>query len=503
MIRLFQQFVPKRKALLVASETALLFLWLHVSTWWAFRRAWLLGEPDVASLLPEQPAFPPPWDPAFVRIALSALAVTGLCQLCLGFNDLYDWKLSGNRRELPQRMIYAAGASLLTLALVVFLFPALFHFPGVVITKSVSVGGVPRTISHGTWRLILLVVLGYGVLTAWRLAFHWFFYKWELGERILVLGTGDQARSLIREIESRDEINLHLVGVVGPPPPPGRPLGNPATYLGPAEALPAITRENQVSRVVVALEDRRGARPVKELLDCRLAGVAVEERESLFERVTGKISVEALRPSYLIFGEGFHRTRATLLIKRFLDVLVSLVGLVLTSPVLLAAMAAIKLDSAGGIFFKQPRVGQDGATFWIYKLRSMKVDAERNTGPVWAKKADDRITRVGRILRATRIDEIPQMWNVLKGDMSFVGPRPERPFFVQELNLAIPYYSQRLTVKPGITGWAQIKYPYGSSVEDAREKLQYDLYYIKNIGIVFDLIIILRTIRVVLGRKGI
>ena len=503
MIRMFRQFVPKRKALLVVSETGLLFLWLYGSSWWLFRKAWLRGDKAVRHLLPGIPDFPPPWSSLFWRLAVSAFAVTLLCQVALSYNDLYDWKLSANRRELPRRLINAAGASLLTLAVLVLLFPSLFHFPGVIVTKVVHLeGGATRAFSQGTWKLIGLVLVGFLFLLAWRVALHFFFYKWELGERILVLGTGKQARDLVEEIEKRGDTGYQVVGMVGPAPP-GESRSNPVPYLGSPKNLPALTRENRVSRVVVALEDRRGALPVKELLDCRLSGVIVEELESIYERVTGKISVTSLRPSYLIFGEGFRKTRMVLALKRLLDVVFSLTTLVVSSPILLAAMVAIKLDSPGGIFFKQPRVGQDGRTFWIYKLRSMKVDAEKNSGPVWAKKADDRITRVGRFLRATRIDEIPQMWNVLKGEMSFVGPRPERPFFVQELSLVIPYYAQRLTVKPGITGWAQINYPYGSSVEDAREKLQYDLYYIKNIGILFDITIILRTIRVVLSRKGV
>ncbi len=503
MIKLFKQFIPKRKALLVLSETGILFLWIHLSTWWFFKNAWLKGHKSVAGFFPNIQDFPSPWDLRLWRVAISALAVTILCQICLGYNDLYDWKLSANKRELPQRMIHAAGASLLILALLVMVFPSLFFFPGIIATKVIPMDHGTKMISHGTWKLILLVLLGFFFLFLWRIALHWFFYKWELGERIIILGTGNHAMELIREIEKRGDTGYLVAGMVGPPPKKKNNMANPAPYLGPAKDLPAITREHRVSRVIVALEDRRGNLPVKELLDCRLSGVMVEEKEALYERITGKIGVEALRPSYLIFGEGFRKTRLVLTVKRVLDIAFSLTGLIITSPVLLAATIAIKLDSPGGIFFKQPRVGEDGKTFWIYKLRSMKVDAEKYTGPVWAKKSDDRITRVGRFLRATRIDEIPQMWNVLKGDMSFVGPRPERPFFVQELNKVIPYYTQRLTVKPGITGWAQINYPYGSSVKDAMEKLQYDLYYIKNISILFDLVIILKTIRVVLSRKGV
>jgi exopolysaccharide biosynthesis polyprenyl glycosylphosphotransferase len=228
----------------------------------------------------------------------------------------------------------------------------------------------------------------------------------------------------------------------------------------------------------------------------------VEEREALYEKLYGKIAVESLRPSYLIFSPGFNKSRLTLASKRTLDLLVATLGLLLSLPLIALAAVAIRLDSRGPILLRQPRVGQDGIPFIVYKFRSMTVDAESRSGPVWASKGDSRITRVGRIIRLLRIDEIPQMWNVLKGEMSFVGPRPERPFFVQELMRVIPYYSQRLTVKPGISGWAQICYPYGSSARDALEKLQYDLYYIKNMSLLFDLTIILRTIRVVLFQQG-
>ena len=237
-------------------------------------------------------------------------------------------------------------------------------------------------------------------------------------------------------------------------------------------------------------------------LEGRMAGIRVEEREEMYERIAGKIAIESLRPSYLIFGTGFSKPPLTIACKRIIDIMVSLAGLILSAPICLLGVLAIRLDSKGPIFFRQPRVGQEGATFNVLKFRTMRVDAEARSGPVWAQINDDRVTRVGRLLRLTRIDEIPQMINVLAGQMSFVGPRPERPFFVKELSREIPFYPLRLAVKPGITGWAQVNHHYGASVDDAVEKLRFDLYYLKNMSILFDINIILRTVGVVIFGKG-
>jgi sugar transferase (PEP-CTERM system associated) len=254
--------------------------------------------------------------------------------------------------------------------------------------------------------------------------------------------------------------------------------------------------------VVIAQIDRRGCFPSRALLDCRLRGIQVEDWPTFYEKATGKILVRAVRPSWLIFSEGFVKTPRTEIVKRFFDVTVSLAGLILSLPLMILAAVAIKLESRGPVFYRQPRLGQNGCVFILNKFRSMHQDAERDTGPVWSAEEDPRITRVGAILRRTRFDELPQLFNVLVGHMSFIGPRPERPEFVSELQRQIPYYMERLAVKPGITGWAQIKYEYGASVEDATEKLQYDLYYIKNLSLFLDLLILLSTVQVVLFARG-
>ena len=257
-----------------------------------------------------------------------------------------------------------------------------------------------------------------------------------------------------------------------------------------------------INKIVVALTDRRGKFPAAELLKCRVNGIEVLEGTSFYEMLTGKLIVEQISPAWLIFSEGFHKSGTRRFLKRSTDLILSLIMLVLLLPVIILTAILIKIDSKGPIFFSQERIGEKRETYKVYKFRSMIADAEKQSGPVWAKDDDDRITRVGNVIRKWRLDEIPQLWNVLKGDMSFVGPRPERDFFVKQLEEMIPYYGERFTVKPGITGWAQVSYGYGASVDDAVEKLNYDLFYIKNISIFMDLMIVLRTIKIVLFGKG-
>ncbi|HET9831555.1 MAG TPA: exopolysaccharide biosynthesis polyprenyl glycosylphosphotransferase, partial [Vicinamibacterales bacterium] len=247
----------------------------------------------------------------------------------------------------------------------------------------------------------------------------------------------------------------------------------------------------------------RGKLPMDRLLDIRFSnGVTFDHLASVYEEYTGKIAVENLRPSWLIFSEGFRKTRLLMAAKRALDLTFAFLGLILAFPVMLIVGALVKLTSRGAMFYHQTRVGLHGHEFTVHKFRTMCEDAERTTGPVWSMANDSRVTPVGRFLRRTRLDELPQLWNVLKGEMSFVGPRPERPEFVRELTERIPYYGQRHVLKPGVTGWAQIRYTYGASVEDAIEKLQYDLYYIKNLSIALDLVILLETLKTVIMRRG-
>jgi sugar transferase (PEP-CTERM system associated) len=268
------------------------------------------------------------------------------------------------------------------------------------------------------------------------------------------------------------------------------------------KGLCEIAKDLRISKIVVALAEKRGALPTKELLKCRIDGINIIEGASFYEMLTGRLLVEHINPAWLIFSEGFHKSRLRRFIKRSLDLVLSLIMIITFLPVFIVIAILIKFDSPGPIFFSQERVGQNRKTYRIHKFRSMVADAEKKSGPVWANDDDDRITAVGRVIRKWRFDEMPQLWNVLQSEMSFVGPRPEREFFVKKLEEVIPYYGERFTVKPGITGWAQVSYGYGSSVDDAIEKLNYDLFYIKNMSIFMDLMIVMRTIKTVLVGKG-
>jgi sugar transferase (PEP-CTERM system associated) len=412
-----------------------------------------------------------------------ALLIAYACQLCLYFLDLYeDPRLSADLRELFARILQALGASALLLAAIYMLVPALILGRGVFAISALLVGSA---------------------VVGWRLAFAWCASRVGPRERLLLVGTNPAAVALARELhERRDELGVHIVGFIDPDPARvGDPVINPGV-IGTIEDIPAIVRARAVDRVVVSLADARGRLPMDKLLEMKLAGVTFDHLASVYEEYIGKIAVENLRPSWLIFSAGFRKTRALLVVKRLVDIAVAFVGLILAAPILAVLAIAVKLSSPGPVLYRQARVGQHGRIFHVYKLRSMRADAEAGTGAVWARRNDDRVTTIGRWMRRTRLDEIPQLWNVLAGNMSFVGPRPERPEFVRLLTERIPFYGQRHVVKPGLTGWAQVRYTYGASVEDTIEKLQYDLYYIKNLSIPFDLFIIFETVKTVIKGAG-
>jgi sugar transferase (PEP-CTERM system associated) len=320
--------------------------------------------------------------------------------------------------------------------------------------------------------------------------------------RVAVLGNGAQAARIAGLVESG--ANRHFVPVTFICMPGERGLASAAAvdwpHTGP-EALAELGSRCGASEIVVAPDDRRGL-PVQQLLHCKLAGIRVTEFLDFWERETRTVDLEALRPSWLFYSDGFRCGVVDELVKRAFDIVVSLAMLVFSAPLLVVVAGLIKLDSPGPVLYRQERVGYRGQSFTILKFRSMRVDAESQTGPQWAARRDTRITRVGTVIRKLRIDELPQILNVLRGDMSFVGPRPERPFFVANLVAVIPYYNERHWVRPGITGWAQINYPYGASIEDGRHKLSYDLYYVKNRSIFLDFVILLQTVRVVFWNHG-
>jgi sugar transferase (PEP-CTERM system associated) len=407
------------------------------------------------------------------------VVVTALCQLCFYYNDLYDLTIVNSNRELVVRLLQAAGAAAIVLAFASIAFPMVMLDPSTFVTA--------------------LGVFVVAVLT-WRVAFNHFAHVPHLEERVLIVGTGQTARTLAQQIGRQQDFAYRLVGFVDENE--DTTLVRQHDILGSAVDIDRIVAARHVDRIVVGLSDRRGRLPIEQLLRAKLSGVRVEEATTTYERLTGKILIDDLKPSWLIFSDGFRASRVTRFVKRMLDLSLSMILAILSAPFMALTALAIKADSIGPLLYSQERVGENGRVFKIYKFRSMQVDAERAGTPIWARDQDDRITRVGRFIRKTRLDELPQLWNVMRGDMSFVGPRPERPFFVDQLAKAIPFYLQRHAVKPGITGWAQVKYRYGSTVQDAMEKLRYDLYYIKHLSIFFDLTIVLDTVKVILFGKG-
>jgi sugar transferase (PEP-CTERM system associated) len=405
--------------------------------------------------------------------------VTGLCQLCFYYNDLYDLTVVHSSRELLIRLLQAAGAASIIIALLYLMMPSLAMGNGIFVSSLV---------------IFLIAII------AWRLLFNRLAYSSQLEERVLIVGGGAIARMVARQIQSQHDFGYRVIGFITDRNS-GQGVLNPGA-LGAAEDIPQIVRDYDVDRIVVGLSDRRGRLPISELLQAKLSGVYVEDATTTYERLTGKILIDDLKPSWLIFSDGFVVSRWTRFLKRAIDLVLAAVVFVLAAPFTLLTALAVYLDSDGPVLFCQERVGEHGRTFIVYKFRSMRVDAEKAGTPVWARDNDDRVTRAGRFIRMTRLDELPQLWNVIRGDMSFVGPRPERPYFVEQLAKEVPYYQQRHSVKPGLTGWAQVKYQYGSTVEDAMEKLRYDLYYIKHLSIALDLSIVFDTVKVILFGKG-
>jgi sugar transferase (PEP-CTERM system associated) len=413
--------------------------------------------------------------------AVSKVAVvTALCLLCLYYNDLYDLTVVRSSREVVIRLLQAVGTALILIALLYLALPWLM-------------------VGHGTFLPATAIFL-FGML-AWRLVFNRVAAMHSFGERILIIGTDATAQTVARQVLAQQDFPYEIIGFIDDDPRRiGESIVNPR-IVGTPDDIERLVATRGINRIFVGLSDRRGRLPVGELLRAKMRGVRVEDVNSVYERLTGKLLVEDLRPSWLIFSDGFRASRLTRQSKRIFDALLALVGLVLAAPLMLLTTIAVWLESGSPVLYRQERVGENGRVFTLYKFRSMRQDAEQGT-PLWARAVDDRVTRVGSFIRKTRLDELPQLWNVLRGDMSFVGPRPERPFFVAQLAAQIPFYEQRHAVKPGITGWAQVKYHYGASLEDSYEKLRYDLYYVKHMSVPFDLTILFDTVKVVLFAKG-
>jgi len=459
MVRIFRHYVPVQLLLLAMIEAGIFFGAMYLGVALRFGN-------DVQEILPIYPR---------------AIAFAGVMLLSMTAFGLYI-------RETPQgnwayyaRFMASFLLSWVVMALIFYIAPGLF-------------------LGRGAFALAFF--LGFVGTAATRLVFFRVVDQEALLRRILVLGTGTRAAEVGRLLaENRTGHKFQLVGYL--------PHNATQHHVDDSFVLPdrgpllSVIHKYGIDEVVVGVRDRRnGNLSMSDLLECKLEGVAITDLSTFFERETGHVQLDSLNPSWMVFSDGFRRSSYKNIVKRMFDVGASSALLILTLPVMLLAALFIFLETGLPIFYRQERVGECGHLFQILKFRSMRQDAERAGTPQWAKQGDDRVTRIGRIIRTLRIDELPQIFNVLRGDMSFVGPRPERPYFVRELSKDIPHYLNRHTVKPGITGWAQIRYPYGASIEDAKKKLQYDLYYAKNHSLFLDLIILFQTAQVILFGKG-
>jgi len=455
LIRLFNVYYPVRTLVLLAGEALIVWTSFLLGTFFVWRQ-------DSYLILN--------YEGGYIKI----LIVTLLVLLCSHWFDLYDTARLTSRGELFFRLLMVPGLLAFVLAGVSYIRPDFLLGNG-----SSAIGLVILTIA----------------LIGWRIGFTWLIQLPILIERVYVLGTGERALRLVQGLRQNPEIGVEIVSWTGK-------LEGAVTRESVATHLLDIVKRQKVHRVIVAMPDRRNTIPMQELLDLRMQGVKIEEAASWLERISGKIEVDNLYPSWLVFGDGFRRSATFRVVRRLVSVGIALIGLVIALPLCPLIMLAIRLDSKGPVLYRQRRVGKAGRTFDVIKFRTMRADAEAIGGPQWAGNNDPRVTRIGRFLRSSRLDEIPQLWCVLKGEMAFVGPRPERPEFVEWLSKEIPYYGMRHMVRPGLTGWAQVKYKYGSTVEDAREKLQYDLFYIKNASIGLDLLIMFQTVKTVLLKRG-
>ncbi|MEZ6017783.1 MAG: TIGR03013 family PEP-CTERM/XrtA system glycosyltransferase [Planctomycetota bacterium] len=542
MFRVLQHYFPVRAALLVIGEAVIVAAALIVAlthhVWeWRNARPGAGANSEIVNRLAAQGLSV---DDGYWAAVATALVLTVLTQICIGLNRLYEFQVSASRFERASRFVEAAGAAL-TAGLGALVLGNLWAFERFLQVPGLTLS---RTLQAAASGLAAAFALAY----VFRALYHWLVRRAELDTRVLILGSKGPAHALANQILEHPEAGYRVVGLVPEPAGDngarGRSNGGPelvtsrdeaethasraltlvdvalldravqnrgAAMAGrqvvaqPAlgeETLLEVVRKLQVDAIVIALQDRRMTLPIKDLLAAKLAGIDVREREEVFEQVTGRIAVAAMRPSYLIFNDGFRRHPWAALAKRAVDIGVALLMLFCLWPVMLLTAIMVRLNSPGPVLFTQERVGQDGKPFVLMKFRSMRADAEKLSGPVWASEDDPRITSFGRFMRKTRLDELPQLFNVLAGSMSLVGPRPERQHFIDQLAEKIPYFNLRHIVKPGVTGWAQINYPYGNTVEDALHKLQYDLFYIKNYSVLFDFSILVGTIKTVVLRRG-
>lgn len=456
MIRLFNVYYPVRTLVLLVGEALIIGLSFGLGALWSadsflrFNNAIFI-------------------EGGYVRILFLTAVVLLLSH---GF-DLYDSSRIDAKLDQVFRILFVLG-------LVALVLGGMMYF-------------IPEFLPGRNAALLGVLILAFA-LFGWRSAYSWLVRQPIFRERVYVLGTGERAQRLLEGLR-RQALGVEVIGWSGD-------IEGDVNRETVASHLVGLAKVGAVHRVIVALNDRRGTLPVQQLLALRLAGAKVEDATSWLEKISGRIEVDQLYPSWLIFRDGFRFNKFNHVLRRVLNLVAAFIGLVLGLPLIPFVALAIKLDSPGPILYRQKRVGRGGSIFYCYKFRTMRQDAEADTGATWAWDDDPRITRVGHFLRASRLDEIPQLWCVLKGDMHFVGPRPERPEFVEWLTKEIPYYGVRHAVRPGITGWAQVQYKYGNTLEDAREKLQYDLFYIKNASVGLDFLIMFQTIKIVMLGRG-
>ena len=456
MIRLFNVYYPTRTIVLLLCEA------LIVSGCFLLATVLRLG-PDTYLVL------------NYEYGGLKILGLTILTLLCSYYFDLYEPQRISERWEIYFRLLLVLGFLSFLLSAIVYLFPDV-------------------DIAH--YVLLLGLIFLTAALVAWRSAYEWIIGRQMFRERVYVLGAGQRAQSIVQLLETRKDAGMHVVGWDG----------TLTDRTEQREAFSAALEQFagprfQIDRVIVALEDRRGMFPMNELLKLRFNGVVIEEAGSLLERLTGKLYLDGLHPSSFIYSEGFRVKPSQQIARRIVSTLTAAAGLLIFLPFFPFVVLMVRLSSPGPIFFRQIRVGLGGKNFNVYKFRTMRTDAEV-AGAKWATKDDPRVTRVGNLMRKTRLDEVPQLWNVLRGDMGFVGPRPERPEFVPWLTEQIPYFNLRHMIRPGLTGWAQVRYGYGATLEQAREKLEFDLYYIKHMTLGLDLLIMFETVKTIIRRQG-
>ena len=418
-----------------------------------------------------------------IWLHLKALMISLVCIICLYYNSVYDMTLTKKYSELSIRLLQAFGASLIFLSGIYAVFQDMIICDGFFL---LYLPIVMCLISFG--RFLYLLLLNSSLYN----------------EKVIMVGSGQVADSIIQTIEEEIDCGYNLVARVeknNPEKQSEKDQSNVLNIQG-FDNLYATAKDTGAKKIIVAIQEKRGAFPLKELLKCRVGGIEIVDGISFYEMLKGKLIVAHTSVTWLIFSEGFKKSLLHSIFKRIEDIIIALILLIVLTPVIILTAIFIRLESAGPIIYSQERLGKRKKPYMVHKFRSMSSDAEKESGPVWAQQNDTRITRVGHFIRKWRVDEIPQLWNVFKGEMSMIGPRPERDYFVKQLEDIIPYYSERHSIKPGLTGWAQVCYGYGDSVDDAIEKLNYELFYIKNMSVFLDVVIVFRTVKTVLFGVG-